>query len=491
MRLDGRLAERRGARRSRAFDRPRPTRTEDLALSLGQSGSIRRASRSPARRCANVPMTRAVTLGDRRAPPATTRPDRGHEVLRRGVLDEEPAGPGAKRLEDVLVELERRQDDDARRGAARLEQPAGRLQPVHRPASGCPSGRRRVVASGRPRGPRRRSPASPTTSMSASRLEDPAGTRPGSSCWSSTRTTRIGALIGQSTAGSDRTVDGARPRPRSRRPAVGPAIDGPADGERTRSRMPGMPMPPPAVPRRGRARAAARSRPTGPARPGSSRTRQRRPGHRRRGAGHWSALPGSIRYRASWAGGGSAAEACVVEAGRVDRADRLRASAGTARPRSASVGAGGAGVVPADRGPPGPASAPSGWRRVVTRSLHLQDGGPARRLDGAQGGGGLGRRPLERPACRRCLDADDAHVVGDDVVQLAGDRRGAARAARRAALPGAVASAAERPEDDRTDADAETGRARARPGPSRAATMVPRKTTSPNAAETRRSTASG
>ncbi len=69
--------------------------------------------------------------------PAGHHPDRVGEFGRRGVLEQEPGGPGAQCLEDVLVQVERGQHQDLRiRGAAgaRLGDAARRLdaaQPRH------------------------------------------------------------------------------------------------------------------------------------------------------------------------------------------------------------------------------------------------------------------------------------------------------------------------------------------------------------------------
>ena len=56
-------------------------------------------------------------------------PDRGEELLGRVVLEDEAACTGAERLVDVLVEVERRQDEDPRRVVGG-EDPPRRLEPV-------------------------------------------------------------------------------------------------------------------------------------------------------------------------------------------------------------------------------------------------------------------------------------------------------------------------------------------------------------------------
>ncbi len=77
--------------------------------------------------------------------------DPGQQVGRWGVLEQEAAGACPQRGEDVLVEVEGREDEDPRcRGARVAEDPSRGLEPVHDAASGCPSARRpatREVAS--------------------------------------------------------------------------------------------------------------------------------------------------------------------------------------------------------------------------------------------------------------------------------------------------------------------------------------------------------
>jgi hypothetical protein len=55
--------------------------------------------------------------------------DRRDELLRRGVLEQEAARAGAQPVVDVLVEIDGREDEDARGGFHRREAP-GRLEPV-------------------------------------------------------------------------------------------------------------------------------------------------------------------------------------------------------------------------------------------------------------------------------------------------------------------------------------------------------------------------
>ena len=57
------------------------------------------------------------------------RADRGDQLLGRIVLEDEAAGAGSERLVDVLVEVERREDQDPRAAVGGEDAP-GRLEPV-------------------------------------------------------------------------------------------------------------------------------------------------------------------------------------------------------------------------------------------------------------------------------------------------------------------------------------------------------------------------
>jgi hypothetical protein len=61
-----------------------------------------------------------VTAGER-----SHRADRGDQLLRRVVLEHEAAGAGAERLEDVLVEIEGREDQDLRGRVGGEDPPSG------------------------------------------------------------------------------------------------------------------------------------------------------------------------------------------------------------------------------------------------------------------------------------------------------------------------------------------------------------------------------
>ena len=84
------------------------------------------------------------------------QPDGGDQVLGRDVLEQEPAGPGGQRRVDVVVEVERRQDDHA--GSVGVGRPGCGGSPPARPspASGCPSAPRRAGSAGPRRPPRPR-----------------------------------------------------------------------------------------------------------------------------------------------------------------------------------------------------------------------------------------------------------------------------------------------------------------------------------------------
>src|ERR1700750_2509673 len=91
-----------------SLDSPSPTRPTSCR-SRSVSTSILAAGGGGLARSANSLISRRGTLGDSSASPvATPRPAR---LGRLGVLDQEAAGPGAQRLEHVLVQLERGQDD--------------------------------------------------------------------------------------------------------------------------------------------------------------------------------------------------------------------------------------------------------------------------------------------------------------------------------------------------------------------------------------------
>ena len=103
---------------------------EDLALARGQLVQ-------PGGGCGGRRVVADVGLdqppGDRRGEQRVAsrdRVDRGQQVLRRDVLEQEAAGAGDERVEHVLVEVEGGEHQHPRGRLAR-EQPPGRLEPVH------------------------------------------------------------------------------------------------------------------------------------------------------------------------------------------------------------------------------------------------------------------------------------------------------------------------------------------------------------------------
>src|SRR5512132_243054 len=103
---------------------------EHLALALRQivecSGGRRRLR--PARELTDQPpgdrwRQKGIAGGD--------DPYRRHQLLRRSVLQKEPAGAGAERIVNVLVEIERREDQDLG-GPVLGGDPTRRLDAVHR-----------------------------------------------------------------------------------------------------------------------------------------------------------------------------------------------------------------------------------------------------------------------------------------------------------------------------------------------------------------------
>ena len=145
-----------------AFGHPARQQLEHLALALGQLGERRRPV---ADRCGQAPRDPVEQLaGDGRGQQRIAggdHADRADELLGRDVLGDEAAGAGAQRLDDVLVETERRQHQHAVVRAA-----AGSPRSRRGSASGRPSARRPGGARAPPRPPRARRAASATTSIS-------------------------------------------------------------------------------------------------------------------------------------------------------------------------------------------------------------------------------------------------------------------------------------------------------------------------------------
>ena len=122
-----------------ALDRPRADERDDLRLALGEL--VEPAGRRDGG-------GRAGGEGLHHAPRDRRREQRlalghdahsAHDVLGVGVLEQEAGRARAQRLEDILVDLEGREDDDLDAGQLGLgHDPARGLQPVESPACGCP-----------------------------------------------------------------------------------------------------------------------------------------------------------------------------------------------------------------------------------------------------------------------------------------------------------------------------------------------------------------
>ena len=200
------------------FDRPWATSGAPRA----PARSARPARRHHAGRPPDVPANRSISRRVMRrrdhGVAAGDRADRGHQLGRRGVLEQEAAGAGAQRGEGVLVQVERGQDEHLGRAGAGHD-PPGRLdavQPGIRTSISTTSGRRPRQLDRPPP-----SPASPTTSMSGcapSTIRKPMR----SSSWSSTSSTRIPVRVdSQSVGPPSGALTGRSPAPASRRRVPG------------------------------------------------------------------------------------------------------------------------------------------------------------------------------------------------------------------------------------------------------------------------------
>ena len=148
--LHGRLADDERSAIS-ALLRPRASRPR-----TSRSRAVRspRAPRSPARAVgpgrANRSTSRRVIDGASSASPTATRRTAATSCSGGDVLEQEPARARLERRVDVLVEIERGQDDHPRR--VRRRTPVERARRVassrRGPACGCPSARRRAVSPG-------------------------------------------------------------------------------------------------------------------------------------------------------------------------------------------------------------------------------------------------------------------------------------------------------------------------------------------------------
>src|SRR5262249_27333417 len=130
VRLDRRLAQVETRTELRIGETRRQQR-KDLALAFGQRFQRRRRTLVSAGQAGSEALEQ--TPRDRRRQERLSRRDDTHaldELLRRHVLEEKAARARAQRFIDVLVEIERRQDKDARLDPAR-EDSLRRLDAVH------------------------------------------------------------------------------------------------------------------------------------------------------------------------------------------------------------------------------------------------------------------------------------------------------------------------------------------------------------------------
>ena len=126
MRLHGRLADEELLPDLRVRQAERDE-AEDVALARAQVVELlrRREAWNP-RELTDHPLR---DRGGEERVARRNRPHRRDQLLRRVVLQDEAARTGPERLVDVLVQIERREDEDARLRVGR-EDAAGRLQPV-------------------------------------------------------------------------------------------------------------------------------------------------------------------------------------------------------------------------------------------------------------------------------------------------------------------------------------------------------------------------
>ena len=216
-----------------AFDRPCATSTSTSRSRGVSSASAAAGGRSGSRRAAKSSISRRVIDGASSASPAAHDADRRDELLGRRVLEQEAARAGSQRGVDVLVEVERGQDQHARSAAGRECSRAGGLDAVHAGHADVHQhdvGRGARATVGPPR--RRRRPRRPPRCPAGPR--GPSGSRLRTSSWSSTITTRM--LMPATSTGQPRR----HPKAAARR--ARPVSSSPPSSA-TRSRMPTRPWP--------------------------------------------------------------------------------------------------------------------------------------------------------------------------------------------------------------------------------------------------------
>ena len=204
---------RRAARRSRCWTSRAPPARAPRArarVSVSSSGGAGARAAGPGKLLDHAPRHRR---GEQRVA-ARDDPHGLAELVRRGVLEQEPAGAGAQRREDVLVEVEGRHDEHAAAPSPRRPRCAGWPR--------CPSmpGIRTSIrtTSGRARVPQ------PTASAPSRRLADDARCRGSSrgSC-GSPRASLPGRRRGRgSPARHGRSLERHRARTRNPPPGAGP-----------------------------------------------------------------------------------------------------------------------------------------------------------------------------------------------------------------------------------------------------------------------------
>ena len=212
--------------------------SSSTSCSRGVRASMRVGGATAGRR-AKSSISRRVTDGASSASPAATTRTACTRILAADVLQQEAAGAGPQRVEHVLVEVERREDDHLHRvvhvgsgdAPGRLDAVAAGHADVHEHDVGAERERATSTAS-------RPSAASPTTARSgcaSTIIVKPLRT----SSWSSATTTRTGAAPVVPRAHGP---SGRRARTRNPPPARGPASSVPPSTP-TRSRIPTSPSP--------------------------------------------------------------------------------------------------------------------------------------------------------------------------------------------------------------------------------------------------------
>ena len=104
-----------------------------------------------------------VTDGESIASPSATRRIGADDLVRRGVLEQEAVGAGGDSAPTTWSSASKVVSTITAGACGSRQQGRGRLEPVHAPASGCPSARRRAARARPCASASAPSPASPTT----------------------------------------------------------------------------------------------------------------------------------------------------------------------------------------------------------------------------------------------------------------------------------------------------------------------------------------